>query len=137
MGVSGQRHATAALYPRGNVHIVQESVSRAGLDTEVRRKISCLCRESNVDRPVVQSIARHSSNTVDDKSSNNSITLLNLCCESWHSNKVASNSVWLAATCKLTSHFHCYLILALDTGEGFARTPAGIVASRCEFYVVE
>jgi hypothetical protein len=26
---------------------------REGLDTEVRRKISCLCRGSNLDRPVV------------------------------------------------------------------------------------
>jgi hypothetical protein len=32
---------------------------RAGLDTEVRGKISCLCRGSNLDRSVVQSVARH------------------------------------------------------------------------------
>jgi hypothetical protein len=32
---------------------------RAGLDTEARRKISCLCRGLNLDRPVVQSVARH------------------------------------------------------------------------------
>jgi hypothetical protein len=31
---------------------------RAGLDTEVRGKISCLCRGSNLDRPVVESVAR-------------------------------------------------------------------------------
>jgi hypothetical protein len=31
---------------------------RAGLDTEVRVKILCLCRVSNLDRPVVQPIAR-------------------------------------------------------------------------------
>jgi hypothetical protein len=32
---------------------------RAGLDTEITGKISCLCRGSNLDRPVVQSLARH------------------------------------------------------------------------------
>jgi hypothetical protein len=32
---------------------------RAGLETEVRRKILCPCRGSNPDRPVVQSVARH------------------------------------------------------------------------------
>jgi hypothetical protein len=32
---------------------------RAGLDTEVRGKIICLCRRSNLDRPLVQSVARH------------------------------------------------------------------------------
>jgi hypothetical protein len=32
---------------------------RAGLDTEARGKISCLCQGSNLDRPVVQSVARH------------------------------------------------------------------------------
>jgi hypothetical protein len=31
----------------------------ASLDTEVRGKISCLCQRSNLDRPVVQPIARH------------------------------------------------------------------------------
>jgi hypothetical protein len=29
---------------------------RAGLDTEARGKNLCLCRESNLDRPVIQSI---------------------------------------------------------------------------------
>jgi hypothetical protein len=38
MGVSGQRHAPAALYPRGK-------------DAGARRKILCLCRGSNPDRP--------------------------------------------------------------------------------------
>jgi hypothetical protein len=33
--------------------------SRAGLDTEVTGKILCPCRGSNLDRPVVQSVARH------------------------------------------------------------------------------
>jgi hypothetical protein len=32
---------------------------RAGLDTEARGKISCPCRGSNLDCPVVQSVARH------------------------------------------------------------------------------
>jgi hypothetical protein len=32
---------------------------RAGLDTEVRGKILCFCRGSNLDRPVVQPVARH------------------------------------------------------------------------------
>jgi hypothetical protein len=31
---------------------------RAGLDSEVREKILYLCLESNLDRPVVQSVAR-------------------------------------------------------------------------------
>jgi hypothetical protein len=33
--------------------------SRAGLDTEVGGKISYPCRGSNLDCPVVQSVARH------------------------------------------------------------------------------
>jgi hypothetical protein len=32
---------------------------RAGLDTEVRGKILCPCRGSNLDRPVVQYVVRH------------------------------------------------------------------------------
>jgi hypothetical protein len=32
---------------------------RAGLDTEDRGKILCPCRGSNLDRPVVQPVARH------------------------------------------------------------------------------
>jgi hypothetical protein len=32
---------------------------RAGLVTEVRGKILCLCRGSNTDRPVVQPVVRH------------------------------------------------------------------------------
>jgi hypothetical protein len=32
---------------------------RAGLNTEARGKINCLSRGSNLDRPVVQSVARH------------------------------------------------------------------------------
>jgi hypothetical protein len=62
-GVSGQRHALAALYPRGKDSQYHRAGSwvgpRAGMDTEVRRKISFLCRGSNLDRPVIQSVARH------------------------------------------------------------------------------
>jgi hypothetical protein len=32
---------------------------RAGLDSEVRGKILCLCRGSDLDRPVVQSVVKH------------------------------------------------------------------------------
>jgi hypothetical protein len=32
---------------------------RTGLDTDARRKIFCLCRGSNIDRPGVQPVARH------------------------------------------------------------------------------
>jgi hypothetical protein len=60
--VSGRRHAPAALYPRGKdpgTHCTGGWVGpRASLDTEVRGKISCLCRGSNPDRPIVQSVAR-------------------------------------------------------------------------------
>jgi hypothetical protein len=53
--VSGQRHAPAALYP-----VKETPVSwisgwkgvRAGLDTETRGKIRCLCRGSNSGHPV-------------------------------------------------------------------------------------
>jgi hypothetical protein len=61
MGVSGQCHAPAALYPQGKdpgTHCTGGWVGpRAGLDTEARGKI--LCRGSNPDRPVVQPVIRH------------------------------------------------------------------------------
>jgi hypothetical protein len=51
MGVSGQHHAPAALYPRGKdpgTHCTGGWVSpRAGLDAGARRKILCPCRRSN------------------------------------------------------------------------------------------
>jgi hypothetical protein len=61
-GVSRQRHVPAALYPRGRdpgTHWTGGWVGpRAGLDIN-RGKILCLCRGSNPDRPVVQSVVRH------------------------------------------------------------------------------
>jgi hypothetical protein len=63
MGVSGQRHAPATLYPperTPGTHCTGGWVGpRAGLDTEVRGKLSRLCRGSNLDRPVVEPVARH------------------------------------------------------------------------------
>jgi hypothetical protein len=60
MGVSGQRHALAALYPLGKdpgTHWIGSWVGpRAGLDAGARRKILCLCRGSNLDRPIVQPV---------------------------------------------------------------------------------
>jgi hypothetical protein len=49
MGVSGQRHAPAA--PFGTQWIGGWVGPRAGLDAGARRKILCLCRGSNSDRP--------------------------------------------------------------------------------------
>jgi hypothetical protein len=64
MGVSGQRHTPAALYPRGKdprYPLYRRLVGpRADLDTEARGKNHfCLCRGSNVDLPVVLSVATH------------------------------------------------------------------------------
>jgi hypothetical protein len=63
MGVSGQRHAPAALRPgerTPGTHCTGGGVGlRAGLDTDVRGKILCPCRGSNPDHPVVQSVVRH------------------------------------------------------------------------------
>jgi hypothetical protein len=62
-GVSGERHVPAALYPRGKdpgTHWTGGWVGpRAGMDAEAREKIFCLCQGLNLDRPVVQSVARH------------------------------------------------------------------------------
>jgi hypothetical protein len=57
MEVNDQRHAPAALYPRGidppGTHWTGGWVDpRAGLDSEARRKILCLCRGSNPGRSV-------------------------------------------------------------------------------------
>jgi hypothetical protein len=55
-GVSGQRHALAALYPRERcpgTHWIGSWVGlRAGLGTEARGKLLCLCRGSNLGRSV-------------------------------------------------------------------------------------
>jgi hypothetical protein len=63
MGVSGQRHAPAALCPgewTPGTHCTGGWVGpRPGLDTEDRGKILCACRGSTPDRPVVQSVVRH------------------------------------------------------------------------------
>jgi hypothetical protein len=63
MEVSDQRHGPAALYPRRKdpgTHWTGGWVDpRAGLDTQARGKILCPCRGSNLDRTVVQSVARH------------------------------------------------------------------------------
>jgi hypothetical protein len=62
-GGSGQRQAPAALYPRERTprtHCTGGWMGpRAGLDTEGRGKILCLCWGSNLDRPVLQSLARY------------------------------------------------------------------------------
>jgi hypothetical protein len=58
MRVSGQR-----FIPGENTHgtqLIEGWVGpRAGLDTEVRGTILCLCRGSNPDRPDIQSVVRH------------------------------------------------------------------------------
>jgi hypothetical protein len=64
MGVSGQRHAPAALYPRGKdlwyplYRRLGEPQSRSG-HRGYRKEKHFLCRGSNLNRPVVQSVARH------------------------------------------------------------------------------
>jgi hypothetical protein len=51
MGVSGQHRATGERTP--GTHWIGDWVGpRAGLDAETRRKILCLCRESNPGRPL-------------------------------------------------------------------------------------
>jgi hypothetical protein len=63
MGVSGQRHAPAALYPRGKdprypyTHWIGGWVGpRAGLDAGARRKILCPAGDRT---PIVQPVVRH------------------------------------------------------------------------------
>jgi hypothetical protein len=62
-GVSGQRHASAVLCPgerTPGTHCTGGWVGpKAGLDTEVRGNILCPCRGSNLNRPIVQPVARH------------------------------------------------------------------------------
>jgi hypothetical protein len=67
MRVSGQRHAPAALYPRGKDprYPLDRRLGggwvglRAGLDARTRRKILRPCRGSNLDHPIVQLVVRH------------------------------------------------------------------------------
>jgi hypothetical protein len=59
MGVSGQRHAPAALYPLGKgfpVPIVQEAgwVSEPVWSQRLEEKSFRLCRGSNLDLPLVK-----------------------------------------------------------------------------------
>jgi hypothetical protein len=62
MGLSGQRHAPAALYLHDwtpNTHRIGGWVGlRAGLDTGARGKILFLCWGSNADRPVCSQTER-------------------------------------------------------------------------------
>jgi hypothetical protein len=56
-GVSGQRQAPAVVYPRGKAPSTHWTGGWVGLKaSEARGKILCLCRGSNPDRTVVQSI---------------------------------------------------------------------------------
>jgi hypothetical protein len=64
MGVSGKRHAPAALFSPGEgppVPIVQEAgwAPDPVWTQRLEGKSFRLCRGSNLDRPVVQSVARH------------------------------------------------------------------------------
>jgi hypothetical protein len=63
MGVSGQHHAPAAIYPRGQdpgTHCSGAWVGpSAGLDTEDGGKIFCPCLGSNPYLPVFQPVVRH------------------------------------------------------------------------------
>jgi hypothetical protein len=58
MGVSGQRHAPAARYPRGK-DPRYPLYRRLGGPQSRSGKILCLCRGSNLNCPVVQPVARH------------------------------------------------------------------------------
>jgi hypothetical protein len=62
-GVSGQRHTLAALYPRGKkngTHWAGGWVAPEPIWTRRLQEItSCLCRQSNLVRPVLRSLVRH------------------------------------------------------------------------------
>jgi hypothetical protein len=106
MGVSGQRHAPAAFSPRernAGTHCTGGWVGpKAGLDTEDRGKILYPCRGSNLDRPLVQSIARHHTawatpapglNVIDS----NKLPMLLFTSKGW-------DCLWTAATNRRTVH---------------------------------
>jgi hypothetical protein len=64
MGVSGQRHAPATLYPRRKDPRYPLYRRLGGPQSpfwtrRLEEKSSCLCRGSNFDSPVVQSVVRH------------------------------------------------------------------------------
>jgi hypothetical protein len=63
MRVSGQRHAPAVPYRqvKDPVPIVQEAgwASEVVCTQRLEGKSFCLCRGSNLDRPVVLSVVRH------------------------------------------------------------------------------
>jgi hypothetical protein len=63
MGVSGQRHAPVALYPREKTPGTHYTGGWVGPDPvwtqRLEEKSFCLCRGSNLNLLVVQSVARH------------------------------------------------------------------------------
>jgi hypothetical protein len=64
MGMNGQRHAQAALYPGGKdplVPIIQDAgwAPEPVWTQRLEEKLFRLCRGSNLDHPVVQPVARH------------------------------------------------------------------------------
>jgi len=77
-GVSAQRHAPAALCPgerNPGTHCTGGRVGpRAGLGTETTGTVLYLCRGSNLDRPVVQSVVRHYTDLSYPAPHNNSCT---------------------------------------------------------------
>jgi hypothetical protein len=100
MGVSGLRHAPATLYPRCPLdRRLGGPQSRSGLIGQ--RKNFCLCRESNLDSPVVQTIARHYTDCATPAPHGSLIATLilscNLCLE-------LSNRVWEIYRLILTQH---------------------------------
>jgi hypothetical protein len=66
MGVSGQRHSPPRFTPGERTPGTHWEGGwegpRAGLDTEATGKIIFICPGSNLDHPVVQSVARHYTN---------------------------------------------------------------------------
>jgi hypothetical protein len=61
MGVSGQRHAPAALYPRGKGprYPLDRRLGGPVWTQGLEEKSSAPCRGSNLDRPIVQPVVRH------------------------------------------------------------------------------
>jgi hypothetical protein len=82
MEVSGQRHAPAALYRRERipVPIVQETGWATELvwTQKLEEKSFASAGESNLDRPVVQPVARHYTDSV-TRLPNNTVPSYNYC----------------------------------------------------------